>query len=136
MDLTKRILFTLFIFGVYQIGLHISGPGIDMINTIMSYGSGDDVLAMLRHHSGVPYGPFAMSSIYSIFSLGLWSYISSHVFLWLLKMIIPSLRKVTRGKTDYIAKYITLFICIFQSIALLSLFQAQFLYDQNLPYYA
>ncbi len=111
MDLTKRILFTLFILVIYRIGLWIPLPGIN-----------PEILFYYDHWGQIE----SFVDRFSLFSLGVWPYISAYIVLWLLKMVIPSLRKRSifhDPSMDQYVRYGTIVICIIQSIGLLMLFK-------------
>ncbi|GMT49553.1 MAG: protein translocase subunit SecY [bacterium] len=111
MNLTKRILFTLFVLVIYRIGLNIPLPGIDP--------------AFLRTFKG-------SIDQFSVFTFGIWPYITVYFILWLLKMVIPSLRKrsvFSDPVMDRYVRYGTIVLCIIQSIGLLILFKNNVIND-------
>ncbi len=120
MGLTKRILFTLFVLVIYRIGLWIPLPGID------------PAILLYIDQSG----PFFESVIdrFSPFTLGIWPYISAYIVLWLLKMMVPSLRKrsiFSDPNMDRYVRYGTIVICIIQSIGLLIFFRSNIIHEPN-----
>ncbi len=117
MDLAKRILFTLFALVIYRIGIWIPLPGID------------PAILMYTDQWGV-FESFI--DRFSLFSLGIWPYISAYAVLWFLKMLIPSLRKrsvLNDLSMDRYLRYGTIIICVIQSIGSLILFRNYMIND-------
>lgn len=116
-DLRQRLLFVFFIFTVFVIGIHIPVPvpGIDP-NAVRDFIKGNPAFGFLDLFSGG-----ALSHL-SIFSLGLNPYITASIVMQLMTIGVPSLQKLQREEGEYgrrkinrYTRYLTIFLCIFQS---------------------
>lgn len=120
-DLRSRILFVLFVFGVFALGVHIPVPIpnvdsstlIDKLKGIPSV----DLLNMM--------GGGALRKV-SIFSLGLNPYITSSIIMQVLTNAFPAWKKELQEGGEYARKqqnrrtrFLTLFLCVFQGWGLL-----------------
>lgn len=90
-ELQRRILFTVFLLGVYRIGVYIPTPGIDNVA----------LLAYFEHAKGSLFGLMDMFaggafSNFSIFALGIMPYISSSIILQLLTIAVPHLERLSK----------------------------------------
>ncbi len=127
-DLRSRILFVLFVFGVFALGVHIPVPipGIDsstVIDKLKNLPSAD-LLNM--------FGGGALKKV-SIFSLGLNPYITSSIIMQVLTNAFPAWKKELQEGGEYARKqqnrrtrFLTLFLCIFQGLGLLKILEGVF----------
>lgn len=118
-ELRKRVLFTLWILIVFRIGAHIPIPGIDVV-LLQQY--------FTQHASGLLdlVDMFAGGALkrFTVFALGVMPYISASIIMQLLTVAIPYLEKLSkegelgRRKINQYARYLTVFVCIIQSLGL------------------
>ena len=89
-DLRKRIIFTLFIFGVYRLGASVPVPGVDLdqVQRLTDSGTQAGLYGLLNLFSGGALETF------SVFSLGIMPYITSSIILQLLTVVIPKLQRL------------------------------------------
>ncbi len=90
-ELKRRILITLALLTVYRVGVHIPTPGVD----------GDALAAFFAQHQNTIFGIFDMFSggaleRLSVFALGIMPYISASIILQLLRVVIPSLERLSK----------------------------------------
>lgn len=119
-ELRTKILFTLFLIGIYRVGGFIPVPGIN----------GEVALSYFRHATGGGQNLFQLVDIFSggafsqmtIFALGVVPYISASIILQLLVALIPSLQREVKENPEYAKKKInrwtrlgTLFLSFIQS---------------------
>lgn len=120
-DLRSRILFVLFVFGVFALGVHIPVPipGIDS-STLIDKLKGIPSVDLLNMMGGG-----ALRKV-SIFSLGLNPYITSSIIMQVLTNAFPAWKKELQEGGEYARKqqnrrtrFLTLFLCVFQGWGLL-----------------
>src|SRR5919197_2804355 len=87
-DLRKKILFTLAIIAVFRLGAHVPVPDVDLakLNLLKSQAN-QGALQFIDLFSGGALTRFA------VFSLGIMPYITSSIFMQLLKVVIPKLEQ-------------------------------------------
>ncbi len=90
-ELRNRILYTLLMFIVFRIGVHITTPGVNPVALSQFFNSANNNL----------FGLFNMFtggalSKFSIFSLGIMPYISSSIIFQMLPMVWPSLDRLQK----------------------------------------
>ena len=133
-DLRNKVLFTIFMLMIYRVGFHIQIPCVDqeaMAKATETRGA-DTALGraamMMQMFSG---GRMDQSSV---FGLGIMPFITASIILMLLGEIVPALKKLRQeGQTGHkkiqeYTRYLTVPICIVQSIAFLKLFVANYVY--------
>ncbi len=119
-ELRKKILFTLLILVIYRIGAHIPIPGIniDALESFFSQaskGAGGGLLDFFDLFAGGAFKRF------TVFALGIMPYISASIIFQLLTVVVPQVEKIAkegpegRKKISKYTKYLTVFLCIFQS---------------------
>jgi preprotein translocase subunit SecY len=121
-ELRKKILFTLLLVFVYRIGSHIVLPGIDgeTLSTESAKGGGG-LLDLFNTFSG---GAFNQASI---FALGIMPYITASIFMQLMTILVPQVKKVQnegesgRKKINQWTRYLTVIVTIFQALAYLNM---------------
>src|SRR3989304_7888199 len=89
-DLRNKVLFPLFIFGVYRLGAAIPVPGvsIDAVKQFADQAESAGIVGLLNLFSGGALESF------SVFSLGIMPYITSSIIMQLLAVVIPRLPKL------------------------------------------
>jgi preprotein translocase subunit SecY len=119
-DLRNKILFTLFIIGVYRFGSHVPVPVVDV--TQLNQAAQGGFLAFINLFSGGGLTRF------SVFSLGIMPYITSSIIMQLLTVVIPKLAQwQDEGETgvkkiNQWTRYVTVVLALLQSTGLIFLF--------------
>ncbi len=123
-DLRIKVLYTLFIFGIYRLGAAIPVPGVDL-DQVQAFadGAGDQgIVGLLNLFSGGALETF------SVFSLGIMPYITSSIIMQLLAVVIPRLQRLQdegeagRKAITQWTRYITVVLALLQSTGLTFLF--------------
>ena len=124
-EIRRRILFTFFILGLYQLGTYIPAPAVNasaLRQIQQSTNSG--ILGLLNTFSGGGLSRIAL------FALGIMPYITASIILQLLQVVVPSLEKLSKegevGQeriTQY-TRYLTVGLAFAQSIAYVFLFKS------------
>ncbi len=123
-DLRNKVLFTLLIVGLYQIGANIPTPFIDFqtVRSLESQASSSGILGFLNLFSGGALTRMA------IFGLGIMPYITSSIIVQLLGVVIPKFEEwrdqgaVGQKKLTQTSRYLTVVLAIMQSTGLAFLF--------------
>ena len=126
-DIRNRVLFTLWVLIVYRLGSHIPIPGID-IEALES------VFADLQGAAGTFVNYFDLFAggafkRFTIFSLGIMPYISASIIMQLMTIVFPAVEKMKKEghegykKIQKYTKYLTVVLCLFQSIAVARMLQ-------------
>lgn len=118
-DLRNKVVFTLFIIALYQLGANVPVPGID-INAVhtLENNSKTGVLGFLNLFSGGALTRFAL------FGLGIMPYITSSIIIQLLGAVIPKFEEwrdqgaVGQRKLTQVTRYLTVALAIMQSTGL------------------
>ena len=126
-ELRKKILLTIGLLAVYRLGWNIFLPMVnnDMANALAGTGTFADVLNQVAVFSGTPLDQM------TIFGLGIMPYISASIIFQLLATVYEPLEKLQkegesgRKKINEYTRYATILICIIQSMAYLSMLDAQ-----------
>ncbi len=122
-DLRRKILFTLFIIGVYRLGAYVPGPGV-------SYVAIQDALEATEDSS--LYGLVNLFSggallQLSVFALGIMPYITASIILQLLVVVIPRLEELKKegqsgqAKITQYTRYLTVALAVLQSTGIIAL---------------
>lgn len=124
-DLRNKMLFVLFIMGIFRIAAVIPVPGIDREQLSAFFGD-NQFFGFLNIFSGG-----ALSNL-SIVMLGLGPYITATITMQLLTMIFPKMKELYeesgeegRQKFNQYARMFTVPLAILQGYALIKLFQSQ-----------
>ncbi len=129
-DLRNKILFTLALLIIYKVGFHIPLPGFDQAKIAEIASSRDTegplgrAVEMMQMFTG---GNLSKSSL---FGLGIMPYITSSIILMLLGEVLPALKKLRQeGQTGHkkiqeYTRYLTVLICIVQSVMFMKLLGA------------
>ncbi|MGY4104538.1 preprotein translocase subunit SecY [Ignavigranum ruoffiae] len=116
-DIRRRILFTLFIFAVFRLGVHIPVPGVnaEALKTIADSG----ILGLLNTFGGGALKRF------SLFAMGVSPYITASIIMQLLQMdLVPKFTEwskqgeVGRRKLNQASTYLAIIMGFFQSLGL------------------
>ena len=128
-DLRNKILFTVALLIIYRVGFFISVPGFDYEGVVEGATQSDAPLGraaeMMQMFTG---GTLSRSSL---FGLGIMPYITSSIILMLLGEVIPALKKLRQeGQTGHkkiqeYTRYLTVLICVVQSIMFMKLLGGQ-----------
>jgi len=128
-DLRNKILFTVALLMIYRVGFHISVPGFDYEGVAEGAAQSNTPLGraaeMMQMFTG---GTLSRSSL---FGLGIMPYITSSIILMLLGEVIPALKKLRQeGQTGHkkiqeYTRYLTVLICVIQSIMFMKLLGGQ-----------
>jgi len=130
-DLRNKILFTLALLIIYKIGFHIPVPCFDQkkIAAITQSRDTESPLGRAAEYMQMFTGGRLDKS--SLFGLGIMPYITSSIILMLLGEVVPALKKLRQeGQTGHkkiqeYTRYLTVVICVFQSIIFMRLLGGQ-----------
>ena len=125
-DLRNKILFTLFIFGIYRLGAAIPVPGVDLdrVQQFADVAEQSGFLGILNLFSGG-----ALEQL-SVFSLGIMPYITASIIMQLLAVVIPKLQALQdEGETGrkvitQWTRYLTVALALLQSTGFTFLFHS------------
>jgi len=121
-ELRNRILFTLFMFGLFRLGTFVPVPGVnrEILKQAVEKGG---LLSLMDMFAGGGLSNF------SIFTLGVFPYINASIIMQLLGAVFPSLEELMkeggeegRRKIAVWTKYLTFFLALIQASALLITF--------------
>jgi preprotein translocase subunit SecY len=126
-DLRKKILFTIFIVGIYRLGANLPSPGV-------SYDRVQQCVAAFEEaEEGL--GVFSLLNLFSggallqlsVFALGIMPYITASIIMQLLRVVIPRLETLQKegqsgqAKITQYTRYLTLGLAVLQSSAFVAL---------------
>ena len=124
-DLRRKLLFTLFMIGVFRLGASLPTPGISEKNvnycTGLAAASGGSVYQLVNLFSGG-----ALLKL-SVFALGIMPYITASIILQLLAVVIPRLETLRQegqagqAKITQYTRYLTVGLAILQSTGIVAL---------------
>ena len=124
-DLRRKLLFTLFMIGVFRLGASLPTPGISEKNVNYCIGlantSGGSVYQLVNLFSGG-----ALLKL-SVFALGIMPYITASIILQLLTVVIPRLETLRKegqagqAKITQYTRYLTVGLAILQSTGIVAL---------------
>src|SRR6202041_2865116 len=123
-DLRNKVIFTLAIIALYQIGANVPVPGVNWskLQSLESSASASGVLGFLNLFSGGALVRLA------VFGLGVMPYITSSIIIQLLATVIPKLEEwrdqgaVGQKKLTQTTRYLTVALALMQSTGLVYLF--------------
>ena len=126
-DLRNKIVFTLALLIIYRVGFHIPVPCFDQskIADVTKSRDTESPLGRAAEYMQMFTGGTLEKS--SLFGLGIMPYITSSIILMLLGEVIPTLKKLRQeGQTGYkkiqeYTRYLTVLICVIQSIMFMKL---------------
>jgi preprotein translocase subunit SecY len=135
-DLRRKLLFTLFIIGVFRLGCSLPTPGISekAVNECIGVASksGSSVYQLVNLFSGGAL--FRLS----VFALGIMPYITASIILQLLTVVIPRLETLRQegqtgqNKITQYTRYLTVGLAILQSTGIVALARSGKLYQSVL----
>src|SRR5437660_1413082 len=119
-DLRNKILFTLFIIGLYRLGSNVTVPGIDFnqVQKLQHQANQGGVLSFLNLFSGGALTQMA------VFALGIMPYITSSIIMQLLAVVIPKIEQwqqqgaIGQKKITQWTRYMTVGLSILQATGL------------------
>jgi preprotein translocase subunit SecY len=123
-DLRNKVLFTLGVIGLYQLGANLPVPGTDFnaIQSLVNQAKAGGVLGFLNLFSGGALSRFAL------FGLGIMPYITSSIIIQLLVTVIPKFEEwrdqgaVGQRKLTQATRYLTVALALMQSTGLAFVF--------------
>src|SRR5580700_7604700 len=123
-DLRNKVIFTLAIIALYQIGANVPVPGVNWgrLQSLESSASHSGVLGFLNLFSGGALVRLA------VFGLGVMPYITSSIIIQLLSTVIPKLEEwrdqgaVGQKKITQTTRYLTVALALMQSTGLIYAF--------------
>ncbi|MGD0081641.1 MAG: preprotein translocase subunit SecY [Acidimicrobiales bacterium] len=130
-DLRNKILFTVVVIAIYQVGINIPVPGVDFarIRAISSAGSSTGILGYLSLFAGTGLSRAA------VLGLGIMPYITSSIIIQLLTGVIPKFEQwreqgaVGQKKLTQATRYLTISLALMQSSGLVFLFHSGTLFQ-------
>ena len=122
-DLRRKILFTLFVIGIYRLGSFVPGPGVSYvaIQQALDDVAGNDLYGLINLFSGG-----ALLQL-SVFALGIMPYITASIILQLLVVVIPRLEELKKegqagqAKITQYTRYLTIALAVLQSTGIIAL---------------
>jgi preprotein translocase subunit SecY len=122
-DLRNKMLFTLLVIGIYQLGANVPVPGVSFsrIQTVTNTAKGSGILGFLDLFSG---GALARAAV---LGLGIMPYITSSIIVQLLGTVIPKFAEwreqgaVGQRKLTQTTRYLTVALALMQSSGLVFL---------------
>lgn len=121
-ELKNKIIFTLALVLIYRFGSHIVLPGIDA-NQLDAKKIAEGSKGLLGLFDAFAGGAFSQASI---FALGIMPYISASIFMQLMTILVPQLKKIQnegesgRKKINQWTRYLTVGVTAVQAIAYVS----------------
>ena len=116
-ELKNRILFTLMMFFVFRLGVHIPVPGVDT-SVLESLFSSGNLFGFLDLFSGGALSKF------SIFAMSITPYINSSIIMQLMTAVIPTLEEWRKDgqegnkKIQKVTRYFTIFLAVLQAFGM------------------
>src|SRR5499425_3711283 len=127
-DLRRKLLFTVFIIGIFRLGAALPTPGISERNVHFCIGlaaqSGGSVYQLVNLFSGG-----ALLKL-SVFALGIMPYITASIILQLLAVVIPRLETLRKegqtgqAKITQYTRYLTVGLGVLQATGIIALARA------------
>jgi len=123
-DLRGKILFTLFVIGLYRLGAFVPAPGVDVeaVQLLRDQANEGGILGFMQLFSGGALTQFA------VFALGIMPYITSSIIMQILGVVIPKIEQwqeqgaVGQRKITQWTRYLTVTIALVQSTSFAFLF--------------
>ena len=125
-ELRQKILFTLVLVFIYRVGTHIVLPGIngDALNAALEGDKAKGSKGLLDLFNTFSGGAFSQASI---FALGIMPYITASIFMQLMTILVPQIKKIQnegesgRKKITQWTRYLTIVVTVFQALAYMAL---------------
>ena len=123
-DLRNKVLFTLAMIGLYQLGANVPVPGVSwtQVQTLQSKAGASGALGFLNLFSGG-----ALTKI-AVFGLGIMPYITASIVMQLLQTVVPKLTQwreegsTGEKKITQTTRYLTIVLAVLQSTGLVYAF--------------
>src|SRR5262245_17458859 len=125
-ELRRRVIWTFVMLLIFRVGFHIYLPGINIpvfLKTFEGKDKGGGLMDWIVYTSALTGGKFETPVI---FSLGIMPYISASIIFSLLVKVFPRLEALSkegeqgRRQINRYTRYSTVFLCIVQSLFLVS----------------
>jgi preprotein translocase subunit SecY len=134
-DLRNKILFTLLVIAIYQVGINIPVPGIqeNLIQQLSAGSKSNGILGYLSLFAGTGLSRAA------VLGLGIMPYITSSIIIQLLSGVIPKFEQwrdqgaVGQRKLTQSTRYLTVALALMQSSGLVFLFHSGRLFQTSSP---
>lgn len=134
-DLRNKIIFTFALLAIYRVGFHIPNPCFDQEAIAAAVQNRDTESPLGRAADMMQMFTGGTLDKSSLFGLGIMPYITSSIILMLLGEVVPALRKLRQEgqtgqkKIQEYTRYLTVLICIIQSIMYMKMFgRSEFVY--------
>ena len=130
-ELRNKIFFTIAMLIIYRVGFHIPVPGFDQAKIAQVSQSRDTDSPLSRATEYMQMFTGGSLSRSSLFGLGIMPYITASIILMLLGEVVPALKKLRQEgqsghkKIQEYTRYLTVPICIFQSLMFMRLLGGQ-----------
>ncbi len=132
-DLRNKVLFTLLVIAIYQVGVNVPVPGVDFaqVRTLSTAGQHNGVLGYLTLFAGTGISKAA------VLGLGIMPYITSSIIIQLLAGVIPKFEQwrdqgaVGQKKLTQVTRYLTIGLAVMQSAGLLFLWHSGNLFTNH-----
>jgi preprotein translocase subunit SecY len=137
-DLRNKVLFTVALLIIYRVGFHIPVPGFNQEEVEKAVDTRDTDSPLSRAAEYMQMFTGGTLSRSSLFGLGIMPYITASIILMLLGEVIPALKKLRQeGQTGYkkiqeYTRYLTVLICIIQSLMFMKFLGAKRLTYQGM----
>ncbi|MDE3070665.1 MAG: preprotein translocase subunit SecY, partial [Acidobacteriota bacterium] len=123
-DIRKKLLFTGAMLLIYRIGSYVPAPGVNIhaVESLQKQFSGAGILGLLNLLNGGGLSRLA------IFALGIMPYITSQIIFELLKVLVPSLEKLSKegevgqARITQYSRYFTVGLALIQSTVIVFIF--------------
>ncbi|MHB8491334.1 MAG: preprotein translocase subunit SecY, partial [Solirubrobacteraceae bacterium] len=123
-DIRKKLLFTGAMLLIYRVGSYIPAPGVNIhaVEGLQKQFSGAGILGLLNLLNGGGLSRLA------IFALGIMPYITSQIIFELLKVVVPSLEKLSKegevgqARITQYSRYFTVGLAFIQSTVIVFIF--------------
>jgi preprotein translocase subunit SecY len=133
-DLRNKIIFTIAMLMIYRIGFHVPLPAIDQSQLMAAVETRDTTGPIGRAMDMMQMFTGGTLSKSSVFGLGIMPYITASIILMLLGEVLPALKKLRmegqsgHRKIQEYTRYLTVLICLVQSVAFLKMFVGGYAY--------
>src|ERR1700761_1506585 len=134
-DLRNKVLFTLLVIGIYQLGANVPVPGVSFsrIQALTTNEKGTGIVGFLNLFSG---GALARAAV---LGLGIMPYITSSIIVQLLGTVIPKFAEwrdqgaVGQRKLTQTTRYLTVTLALMQASGLVFLLHSGELFGSSSP---
>ncbi len=134
-ELRNKVFFTIALLIIFRVGFHIPNPCVDQKAIAAASQSRDTETPLGRAAEYMQMFTGGSLSKSSLFGLGIMPYITASIILMLLGEVVPTLKKLRQEgragqqKIQEFTRYLTVFICIVQSLMFMKFFAtSQYVY--------